>query len=261
MENGKWKMIQPSALSLSEENISAILLDIEGTTTPIAFVYDVLFPFARARAKNYLEVQFDSAAVQQDLERLQLEHDVDVAQNLNPPALIANSIEEAIDSMAAYLYWLMDRDRKSTGLKSLQGKIWQHGYADGQLKSQVFADVPPAFERWHKAELNLSIFSSGSVLAQKLLFAHTEAGNLTKFLDRYFDTTTGPKADAESYRRIAAELHRAPAETLFISDVVAELDAARLAGLKTLLCVRPGNHPQTQTHTHESIQTFAEITG
>ena len=247
------------ALSLSGENISAVLLDIEGTTTPIAFVYDVLFPFARSHVRDYLEKHFDLPEVQEDLSRLIGEHRGDVGQSLNPPALNTGSVKGTIDSVVAYVHWLMDRDRKATGLKALQGRVWQQGYADRQLKSQVFADVPTAFERWHKAGLNLSIFSSGSVLAQKLLFAHTEAGDLTKFLDHYFDTTIGPKHAAESYRGIAAALDRAPAEALFISDVIAELEAARLAGMKTLLCVRPGNQPQTLPHTHPSIQTFAEL--
>ena len=247
------------ALSLSGENISAILIDIEGTTTPIAFVYEVLFPFARARVRDYLEQHFDLAEIQDDLSRLRDEHNADFVQDLNPPALTTGSVEAAIDSFVAYFHWLMDRDRKSTGLKALQGRIWQQGYADGKLKSQVFPDVPTAFERWHEAGLSLSIFSSGSILAQQLLFAHTEAGDLTWFLDRYFDTTTGPKSAAESYRDIAAALDQAPAQVVFISDVIVELEAARSAGMKTLLCVRPGSHPQTLTHTHPSIRTFAEI--
>ena len=247
------------SFSLLQENISAVLLDIEGTTTPIAFVYEVLFPFARARVRDYLEQHFDLAEVQEELSRLRDEHLADVIQKLNPPALITGSVEAAIDSFVAYVHWLMDRDRKSTGLKGLQGRIWQKGYAEGKLKSQVFSDVPTSFERWHEAGLNLSIFSSGSILAQRLLFSHTETGDLTKFLDRYFDTTSGPKSAAESYRGIAAALDRPPAEAVFISDVIVELEAARAAGMKTLLCVRPGNHPQTLTHTHPSIRTFAEI--
>ena len=256
MENGYRFHMGPS---LSAENISAVLLDIEGTTTPIAFVYEVLFPFARLRVKDYLEQHFDQAAVNEVLARLRLEHETDVAQNLHPPALISGSDDEIIESFVSYIHWLMDRDRKSTGLKALQGKIWQQGYADDELKAQVFADVPPAFERWHRAGLNLSIFSSGSILAQQLLFAHTQAGDLTKFLSRYFDTTTGPKSAAGSYHQIAVALDRVAEEILFISDVTTELDAARLAGMKTLLCVRPGNRPQTARHTHESIQTLAEI--
>jgi enolase-phosphatase E1 len=246
-------------LSLSAENISAILIDIEGTTTPIAFVYDVLFPFARSRVQAYLEEHFDSAAVQEDLLHLRLEHDADTAKDLNPPPLIAESVAATIDSFVTYVHWLMDLDRKSTGLKSLQGRIWQGGYADGQLQSQVFSDVPPAFVQWHEAATRLSIFSSGSILAQKLLFAHTGAGDLTIFIDSYFDTTTGPKSAAASYREIATTLHRMTAEVLFISDLVTELDAAQAAGMKTLLCVRPGNQIQVLTHSHPSIHTFAEI--
>lgn len=248
----------PMSLSLSSENISAILLDIEGTTTPIAFVYQVLFPFARAGVREYLEQHFDQPEVQNDFARLREEHSTDVSQLLNPPTLTAVSGAAAIDSTVAYIHWLMDQDRKTTGLKALQGRIWQQGYADGLLKSQVFTDVPAAFERWRRAGLNLSVFSSGSVLAQQLLFANTAGGDLTKFLDRYFDTSTGPKATAESYQHIAGELQLVPSQVLFISDVVAELDAARQAEMKTLLCIRPGNHSQ-DPHTHTSIKTFAEI--
>jgi enolase-phosphatase E1 len=153
----------------------------------------------------------------------------------------------------------MDRDRKSTALKALQGKIWEEGYAAGKLTSQVFSDVPGCFERWREAGLSLSIFSSGSILAQKLLFAHTDVGDLTKFLDQYFDTSTGPKSAEASYRTIGSALQRSLSETLFISDVIVELDAARAAGMKTALCLRPGNHPQTLAHTHPTIRTFAEL--
>ena len=143
-----------------------------------------------------------------------------------------------------YVDWLIERDRKSTGLKSLQGKIWRQGYVDGSLKSQVYADVAPALERWRAQGLSINIFSSGSVLAQQLLFAHTEAGDLTKFIDNYFDTNVGKKGEAESYRRIAEALRLRADEVLFISDVVAELDAATEAGMSTLLSIRPGNPPQ-----------------
>jgi enolase-phosphatase E1 len=246
------------ALSLSAFNIHAILLDIEGTTTPISFVYDVLFPFARSHVKQYLAAHFDQPEVQVDVSYLREEHDTDVSRNLNPPALPAGPGDAVMDSLVAYVHWLMDRDRKSTGLKSLQGKIWQRGYQDGTLRAQVFPDVPPALERWHK-DLRVSIFSSGSVLAQELLFAHTEAGDLTPFLARYFDTTTGPKTAADSYRRIATALAVPAAQILFISDVVAELDGARAADMRTLLNLRPGNHPQPATETHPIIETFDEI--
>jgi enolase-phosphatase E1 len=247
------------AFSLSVSNIHAILLDIEGTTTPISFVYDVLFPFARSHVKEYLVTYFDQPEVRVDVSYLREEHATDVSRNLKPPALLAGPGDVEIDSLVAYVHWLMDRDRKSTWLKSLQGKIWQRGYQEAILRAQVFPDVPPALEHWHKTGLKVSIFSSGSVFAQKLLFAHTEAGDLTPFLAQYFDTTTGPKTAADSYRHIASALAVLPARVLFISDVVAELDAALAAGMRTLLNLRPGNHPQPATEAHPIIETFDEI--
>ncbi len=202
---------------------------------------------------------FDQPEVRVDVSYLREEHRTDVSRNLNPPALLAGPGDAVIDSLVAYVHWLMDRDRKSTGLKSLQGKIWKRGYQGGILRAQVFPDVPPALERWHRAGLRVGIFSSGSVLAQELLFAHTEAGDLTPFLAQYFDTTTGPKAAADSYRRIASALAVPPARVLFISDVVAELDGARAADMRTLLNLRPGNHPQPATEAHPIIETFDEI--
>jgi enolase-phosphatase E1 len=153
----------------------------------------------------------------------------------------------------------MDRDRKSTGLKSLQGRIWEAGYRSGELLSQVYDDVPRAFARWTSQGKTLAIFSSGSVLAQRLLFAHTTAGDLTGYLSAYFDTTTGPKKEAASYARIAAELGLPLASVIFLSDVTPELDAARQAGVRTALCVRPGNAP-AEAGAHRVIRTFDEIT-
>jgi enolase-phosphatase E1 len=236
--------------------IRAILLDIEGTTTPIAFVHEVLFAYARSQVRKFLLEHFGSAELAADLTQLREEHAIDVKQNLQPPALVAGSRDAEIDSIVAYVNWLIDRDRKSTGLKSLQGKIWKQGYADGTLKAQVFADVPPALERWRRAGLKISIFSSGSALAQQLLFAHTEAGDLTGFISNYFDTTVGPKTEVQSYRRIAAALGLTANAVLFISDVAAELDAASAAGMQTLLCVRPGNQPQSLADRFQIIQSF-----
>src|SRR5437879_4631110 len=152
-----------------------------------------------------------AGGVRADIGMSSVEHTSDEALNLLPPALIYDPSDAEIDSITAYVQWLMDRDRKSTGLKSLQGKIWEQGYRDGTLTSQVFTDVPAALACWQRVGLRVSIFSSGSVLAQKLLFAHTDAGDLTKFLDSYFDTTTGAKTVAESYRRITAGIPLSPA--------------------------------------------------
>ena len=229
-------------------NVRAILLDIEGTTTPIAFVHEVLFSYARIHARDFLNANINSAEVNADVALLREEHAVDVSNGHQPP-----------DSIAAYVEWLIERDRKSTGLKSLQGKIWKQGYADRSLQSQVYADVAPALERWRAQGLSINIFSSGSVLAQQLLFAHTEAGDLTKFIDSYFDTNVGKKGEAESYRQIADALKLRAEEVLFISDVVAELDAATEAGMQTLLSIRPGNPPQNKADQYQVIRSFDEI--
>ena len=230
------------------DDVRGILLDIEGTTTPIAFVHDVLFTYARENVREFLAANADKEEVRADIAMLREEHADDGSKERNPPPLVAEYVE-----------WLIDADRKSTGLKSLQGKIWRQGYKDGSLKSQVFADVMPAFERWHAQGFSINIFSSGSVLAQKLLFAHTEVGDLTRFIDDYFDTNVGKKGDAESYRRIAEKMKLQARQILFISDVTGELDAAHEAGMKTLLSVRPGNAPQDNHDQYTEIHDLNKI--
>ena len=237
------------------DDVRCILLDIEGTTTPIDFVHVVLFSFARDRVENYLETNFTSPEVQADIELLRTEHATDVADNKHPPPLDINNTA----SIAGYVKWLISLDRKSTGLKSLQGKLWREGYEAGELKSQVFDDVRPALKHWQARGLNINIFSSGSVLAQQQLFAHTEAGDLTHFINNYFDTEVGKKGEAKSYRRIAAELGMNAEEILFISDVVEELAAAAEAGMKTLLSIRPGNKPQDNAPNFTQIDSFESI--
>ena len=234
----------------------AILLDIEGTTTPIAFVHEVLFSYARNHVREFLASNIDSEAVRADVALLRDEHAADVNNRQQPPTL---NEETLIDSLAAYVEWLIARDRKSTGLKSLQGKIWRQGYLNGSLKSQVYDDVAPAFARWRAKGLSISIFSSGSVLAQQLLFAHTEAGDLTRFISNYFDTTVGKKGEAASYRRIAEALNLSTREILFVSDVVAELDAASEAGMETLLSIRPGNPSQNGAESYRVVRSFEGI--
>jgi len=229
-----------------------ILLDIEGTTTPIAFVHDVLFSYARTHVAEYLAQHADETAA--DVAQLRAEHEHGEISGENPPPL-----NDTTESIVTYVNWLIDRDRKSTGLKSLQGKIWREGYRNGSLKSEVFSDVRPAFERWREANVRISIFSSGSALAQQLLFAHTEVGDLTTFISDYFDTNVGRKADPESYRSIANVIGLQPSEMLFISDVVTELEAANTAGMKTLLSIRPGNEPQPGAAGFPIIHTFDEV--
>ena len=181
--------------------------------------------------RGFLERHWNDPEVRADVARLE-------AEPADDPAAVA-----------AQVHWLMDQDKKSTGLKSLQGKIWEEGYRTGELRGEVYPDVPPALERWRRQEIDIAIFSSGSVQAQRSLFASTAAGDLTRFIRAYFDTTTGPKTAPDSYTRIAAALERSPSEVLFLSDVGAELDAARTAGMRTALCVRaPGPAPSTGAH-------------
>lgn len=234
--------------------VDALLLDIEGTTTPVDYVFGVLFPFARDQVADFLQHQGQVPAVQADLASLRQEYAADQLQAKSLPAW------EGDDPVAAvpYIHYLIDCDRKSTGLKSLQGKIWDRGYQSGTLTSQLFPDVKPAFDRWVAAGKRIYIFSSGSIQAQKLLFGNTEFGDLTPDLSGYFDTTTGSKRDAESYRAIATAIGLPPSHILFISDVTAELTAAQTAGMVTLFSSRPGN-ASTDAEGFPLIQTFDGI--
>ncbi len=255
-------MTSPNAVVISRpltKPIAAILLDIEGTTTPIDFVYNVLFPYARTHIKDYLQRNLSLPAVRADMAGLLEENAEDVRRGLDPPLLQGPLEQASLDGIESYARWLMDRDRKTTPLKSIQGKIWDEGYRSGDLLSQVFEDVPGAFKRWGEQGKKICIYSSGSVLAQKLLFANTEAGDLGSFISGYFDTNIGTKRDPESYRRIAGELKQQSSAALFVSDVTGELDAAASTGFQTLLCVRPGNHPPSPSSSHAVIKTFDEI--
>jgi enolase-phosphatase E1 len=234
---------------LSAAGIRAVVLDIEGTTTPIAFVYKVLFPFARAHAPRWLAREPHAESGREAIALLAGERTADLARGESPP-----------ESIGEYVAWLMDRDRKSRGLKALQGLIWQDGYRTGELHGEVYADVPPALARWLEKGLRIYIYSSGSVLAQQQLFQTTGAGDLTRFLSGHFDTAVGPKTAPDSYRAIAASIGVAPGQALFVSDVAAELDAARDTGFQTALCVR-GAAPPVGRYPHPVIHTFDEIVG
>ena len=238
------------------EGIRAILLDIEGTTTPIVFVFDVLFPYARRHLRRHLEQHAASPEYDVLFGRLRDDHASDRSAGEPVPPWADAPPAARLASVASYSEWLMDRDRKSTALKVLQGKIWEEGYTGGELVGDVFADVPGALERWRAQHRHIGIFSSGSVLAQQLLFRHSSAGDLTRFLQWYFDTGVGTKTDSESYRRIADAMTIPAGAILFVSDVTGELDAARRAGMRTTLSVRPGNKPPPPEHGHPVVQTF-----
>jgi enolase-phosphatase E1 len=228
--------------------VKAVLLDIEGTTTPISFVHDVLFPYARAHLKDFLEGEVSADDSREIRDQLSKERAYDEQRGEHPP-------EETL----AYLEWLMDRDRKSPALKRLQGLIWEGGYRAGVLRGQVFADVPEALRRWRSAGIVVAIYSSGNELAQRRLFESTDHGDLTPLISAFFDTRVGPKSSPEIYRRIAEELKTPARDVQFLSDVTAELSAARIAGLRVKLLVRPGNAAQPGAAAFETLENFERL--
>ncbi|MGD0736551.1 MAG: acireductone synthase [Terracidiphilus sp.] len=225
------------------------LLDVEGTVAPISLVYEQLFPYARARFAEFIKQNGDDAGVKADLALLGEENLADAD---------APKVDRNADGVVAYLHWLMDRDRKSTALKSLQGRIWKTGFETGALKGTLFDDVPGALERWAKNG-QIAIYSSGSVGAQRLLFRYSSFGDLTGLIAAYFDTRTGVKTESGSYAAIAAAMGVEPERVMFFSDVVRELDPAREAGLETRLVMRAGNAPVEDAHGHAVIDSFDGI--
>ena len=246
-------------MSTRPAGVKALLLDIEGTTTPIAFVSDVLFPYVRNHLRSHLERHAANAGYASLFDRLRDEHHSCRDRGEEPPDWADAPNQARMAPAIAFVEWLMDRDRKSTPLKELQGLIWEDGYQGGSLVGQVFADVPPALRRWHDQRLQVCIYSSGSVRAQQLLFRHSSAGDLTAFLDAFFDTTSGAKIDADSYRRIGRGLDLSPDAMMFLSDVPRELDAARRAGMHVGLVIRPGNVPVQHGHDLRALHSFDEI--
>lgn len=202
--------------------IRAVLTDIEGTTTSVSFVFEVLFPYARSRMAKFIAAHAGEPAVREQL------------------AAVAREVERRLsDAQAAELLigWI-DEDRKATPLKALQGMIWEDGYRRGELTGHVYADAVRNLRRWHDAGMRLYVYSSGSVQAQRLIFGHSEAGDLTGLFAGYFDTRVGGKREPASYRAIADQIGVPAAEILFLSDVGEELDAASEAGMQTTWLVR-----------------------
>jgi enolase-phosphatase E1 len=222
-------------LRQTRDAVRGVLLDVEGTTTPPSFVYETLFPYARSHVARFVH----EGRAARDIPQLRREYDADPAPE--KPLWRGGSAEASVPGAVAYLEWLMSRDRKSTSLKTIQGRIWEEGYGNGDLRGEVYPDVPSALLRWRRQGRIVAIFSSGSILAQKLLFATTPAGDLAQLLARHFDTTTGPKTDSGSYSRIAEALGLAPPAILFVSDMAGELFAARGVGMDTVLCARTGS--------------------
>eukprot|EP00916_Digyalum_oweni_P004099 GHVL01007276.1.p1 GENE.GHVL01007276.1~~GHVL01007276.1.p1 ORF type:complete len:303 (-),score=79.10 GHVL01007276.1:184-1029(-) len=262
-----------------------ILLDIEGTTTSIDFVYEKLFPFARSECGNFLSKNFDDEKVKKIISDFaQLARDDKKTEEFNDiPQLVSLKENETavtgitdetavtgktdetankkdiIDETVMIINYCMDRDRKISPLKTLQGLIWESGYQSGALKGHIYEDVQAAMEEWKKNLINIYIYSSGSVLAQQLLFGHTEAGDLMPLIDGYFDTSTGPKIDSESYKKICQKIDVKPEEVIFVTDSLKEAEAAEKASILTLLSIRPGNAPIPKNINFDTIYTFSQI--
>lgn len=223
-----------------------VLLDIEGTTSAVAYVYDVMFPYARRALDAYLAEHWGDAALASVK-----------AQFAADAGIEAFASQEALRDEAVRL---MDNDVKATGLKQLQGLIWEAGFKSGELRAHVYDDVAPAIAAWRAAGLDVRIYSSGSIHAQRLFFGHSEAGDLLPHFTGHYDTTTGLKRELASYAAIAADWGLAASEALFLSDVTEELDAARSAGMQTGLVHRPGNAEATPAKPpHPSIDSFDEV--
>ena len=222
--------------------IRAVLTDIEGTTSSLSFVKDVLFPYARAHLAAFVH---DHA------------QDPRVAPRLDEVRREAGDTGLSLDAVIDRLVDWIDQDRKITPLKALQGMIWENGYRRGDFQGHIYPDAEQMLRDWQARGLALYVYSSGSVQAQKLLFEHTAFGDLTPLFDGYFDTTVGGKQDAGSYRAIAASIGIAPVDILFLSDVRAELDAAAAAGYRTTWLVREDS-PDPRA-AHRQVCDFRDI--
>jgi len=226
---------------------TTILTDIEGTTSSISFVRDVLFPYARQALPGFVRRHANEPEVRRLLDAAALD--------------IGGVVSD--DCIVDVLQQWIDEDRKHTALKALQGIIWREGYAGGNYRAHVYPDAAAQLAAWHAAGVPMHVYSSGSIAAQQLFFAHTEAGDLLPYFRGHFDTTVGGKREAASYRAIAEQLGVPASELLFLSDVVEELDAAREAGLRTVLVDRRQDYPEPRVgeaaHGHARVTSFEQI--
>lgn len=220
--------------------IRAILTDIEGTTSAVSFVFDVLFPYAREHLPAFVRAHAGEAEVAAQLEAVRAE---------------SGETDADVERVIGILLGWIAEDRKATPLKALQGMVWEQGYRAGQLKGHVYPDAVAALRRWKSGGYDLYVYSSGSIQAQRLIFGCSEAGDLSPLFSGYFDTTSGPKREAASYARIAEAIGRPAGEILFLSDVVQELDAARAAGMCTCGLAREGG----ELAGHPAMASFAAI--
>lgn len=222
--------------------IRAIVTDIEGTTSSISFVHDVLFPYAREHIR-----QFVCRSVQ----------DGRATPHINDVRMQTGRMDMSLNEVADQLIQWIDEDKKITALKALQGMIWEEGYKNGDFKGHVYADAVQCLKQWQQQNIALYVYSSGSIYAQKLLFGYSDFGDMTPLFSGYFDTTTGAKSDAESYHKIAVAIDLPASDILFLSDIEKELDAASAAGMRSIWLVRSGAL-NTQA-AHHQVNNFHAI--
>ncbi len=230
-------------MSVQATGVRAVVTDIEGTTSSIAFVRDVLFPYAREHLPRFVEGHRDDPEVAHWLDVTAREAGIDDPHS-----------KRVLDTL---LRWI-DEDRKATPLKALQGMVWKAGYVAGDYRAHIYPEVPRKLRAWKAQGLKLYVYSSGSVAAQKLFFAHTEAGDLASLFDGWFDTEIGGKRERGAYLRIAEAIGLPPPEILFLSDITAELDAARGAGMQTVQLSRPPEHC-SDAAMHPCVADFGAI--
>jgi enolase-phosphatase E1 len=233
-----------------------VLLDIEGTTCPVSFVGEVLFPYAKQQMPAFLADQAENPIVQELL--IQVFEAWDKDTDNEAAALRQRYCQNDSKAAVSYLDWLIEKDRKLTPLKELQGLIWRQGYDQGLLKAPLYADVPEALGRWHSAGLELSTYSSGSINAQKLLYRHSSYEDLSILFRSWFDTNIGSKVSSQSYTKIAEALKSSPEQIVFISDRKSELIAAAEAGVKVLFSQRVDN-PETDNGNFIAVNNYADL--
>ncbi|EMS59539.1 putative bifunctional methylthioribulose-1-phosphate dehydratase/enolase-phosphatase E1 [Triticum urartu] len=260
-----WYIRNAQTRELSHPLPRCVVVDIEGTTTPISFVADVLFPYARANARAHLAATYHTQQTREDVALLRAQIDEDLAEGvtgavaLPPPDDIDQ--DKTIDGLVANVQAMIDADRKLTALKQLQGRVWRRGFESGEIKGEVYDDVVQALAEWDANGIKSYIYSSGSREAQRLIFGNTAAhGDLRRYLSAFFDTNVGGKKESRSYYEIWQTLGvDSPSQILFLTDVYQEATAARDAGLEVLISIRPGNAPLPEDHGFQTITSFAQI--
>lgn len=252
-----------NSIPILPRDCKTLLLDIEGCTTAISFVHDVLFPFAKNNVQKYLQEQVDDShqlklivdSLVEDVSKLDVDHPsrkelgdlfMEPENNGQDDAVVDANDDAIVEKAVRYVHALMNHDVKATGLKSLQGKVWKAGYDSGELKGHVYEDFKPMLDWCKTQNISVNIYSSGSIGAQKLLFGCSTEGNLCPYFHSHFDTTSGGKKESQSYKNIAQDLKVDPKDICFVSDAEEELVAAREAGIGyAVMSVRPGNKPLT----------------